>query len=54
MIRSLADERAPGARLILIGGWSNLLSHLLLGAVRHDNLTPWGGKVYWEHVKPLS
>lgn len=47
LIRELAAGMAPGARLVLTGGWSPLLAERV-GAVRHGNLTAWGGKVYWE------
>ncbi len=47
MIRALAAEMAPGVPLVMTGGWSPLLAQRV-GAVRHGNLTAWGGRVYWE------
>jgi type III pantothenate kinase len=48
MIRALAAEMAPGVPIVMTGGWSAMLADRVPGAVRHGNLTAWGGKVYWE------
>lgn len=48
MIAHLAERMAPGVPIVMTGGWSSLLVDLVPGAIRHGNLTAWGGKVYWE------
>lgn len=48
MIRHLAGEMAPGVPIVLAGGWARLFETLIPGAVRHGNLTAWGGRVYWK------
>lgn len=54
MIAHLAERMAPGVPIVMTGGWSGLLADLVPGAVRHGNLTAWGGRVYWESRKPGS
>lgn len=54
MIGHLAERMAPGVPIVMTGGWSALLADLVPGAVRHGNLTAWGGRVYWESRKAGS
>ena len=54
MIAHLAERMAPGVPIVMTGGWSRLLADLVPGALRHGNLTAWGGRVYWESLKARS